>query len=59
MVWKLGPTPQREQPGSEWGAPISDDLLDQVMRGKLRSTYQADYLGVPQGKRKKIFNQIF
>ena len=49
MVWKLAPTPHHEQQGSEWSAPISNELLDQVMRGKLRSTYQADYLGVPQG----------
>ncbi len=49
MVWKLAGAPQHEKQGSEWAAPLSDELLDQVMRGKLRSTYQADYLGIPQG----------
>ena len=58
MVWKLGSNPAQEQPGSEWAAPISNELLDQVMRGKLRSTYQSDFLGVPQGVLSLLFRNV-
>ncbi len=50
MTWKLPKRPATEQPGSEWAAQLTDEMFDRVIRGKLTSTYQEDYLGIPQGK---------
>lgn len=49
MNWRLPPRPMAEQPYSEWGGELTDEILDAVCRGKIASTYQQDYLGIPQG----------
>ena len=28
---------------------VDDDMFDKVCRGQIASTYQSDYLGIPQG----------
>jgi len=47
LNWKL--PPRNEQYGNEWTGELTDEILDAVCRGKIRSTYQQDFLGVPQG----------
>ena len=49
MVWKLAKQPLEEQPYSEWATELTDEVMDRVCRGKIKSTYQQDYLGIPQG----------
>jgi len=49
LNWKLPPKPHAERYGSEWAGELTDEILDAVCRGKIRSTYQQDFLGVPQG----------
>ncbi|XP_035682248.1 testis-expressed protein 26-like isoform X1 [Branchiostoma floridae] len=49
MVWKF---PRHEKPlkeGSQWGTELTDDIMDQVIKDQTKSTYQSDYLGIPQG----------
>ncbi len=47
MTWKLHPAAVDESyAGRE---QLSEELVDRVMRGRLCSTYQEDYLGLPQG----------
>ena len=50
MVWKLPRNIVKEQPGSQWATELTDEVMDRVCRGNLKSTYQHDYLGIPQGK---------
>ena len=49
MVWRLPHRGLAEQTGSEWAEPLTDEKMDWVCRGQLASTYQKDYLGIPQG----------
>merc|ERR1712178_53188 len=49
LNWKLPPKPHAERYGSEWAGDLTDEILDAVCRGKIRSTYQQDFLGFPQG----------
>ncbi|XP_013421037.1 testis-expressed protein 26 [Lingula anatina] len=49
MVWKFPKRSITEGDYSEWATPLSDTIMEQVMRNKFRSTYQEDFLGIPQG----------
>ena len=50
MVWKLPHKIIGEYPYSEWSTELTDEMMDSVCRGQLMSTYQQDYLGIPQGE---------
>lgn len=49
MVWKLphGKTPETQRTATS--PVLTDEMFDKACRGTLASTYQQDYLGVPQG----------
>ena len=47
MVWRFPkhvPKDQQLYPGE-----ITDQMMEEILRDKCKSTYQSDYLGVPQG----------
>ena len=48
MVWRLARGAKMDARGN-WN-DLTDQLMDEVMRGQIASTYQKDYLGIPQGK---------
>ncbi|CAH1778395.1 unnamed protein product [Owenia fusiformis] len=49
MVWKFPKGIKGEQPNSEWATQLTDEMMDKVCRGKTKSTYQSDFMGIPQG----------
>ena len=51
MVWRLPKEFRGDRAG--WESRLTDDVMDRVMRGQITSTYQQDYLGVPQGHQVK------
>ncbi|XP_033632123.1 testis-expressed protein 26-like [Asterias rubens] len=51
MVWRFPkhvPKDQQLYPGE-----ITDQMMEEILRDKCKSTYQSDYLGVPQGYQMK------
>ena len=50
MVWKFPHRLRAEGPHSEWSNELTDEVMDKVLRGQLASTYQTDYLGIPQSE---------
>lgn len=49
MVWKFPSKTQVSQPGMPWSEELTNEKLNQVTKRLCRSTYQRDYLGIPQG----------
>ena len=48
MHWRL--PSHVEKDCSSYAPPITDEDLDRFCRGHLRSTYQYDFTGLPQGQ---------
>ncbi|XP_064636846.1 testis-expressed protein 26-like [Lineus longissimus] len=51
MVWRFGQDQLPERPDSKWATGLTDEIMDKVVRGKCRSTYQNDYIGSRQGQK--------
>ena len=49
MVWRFPPKRKVEKTAGEWNRELTDDVMDRVIRGQLKSTYQSDFIGCPQG----------
>lgn len=49
LVWKFPRGGPKETEGSKWAEEVTDDKINQVHKRLCQSTYQTDYLGVPQG----------
>ncbi|CAD5120203.1 DgyrCDS8776 [Dimorphilus gyrociliatus] len=49
MMWKFPRRMQFEAQTGSYPADLTNEKFDEVMRGKLKSTYQQDFLGLPQG----------
>ena len=49
MVWRFPQKPTGEKRDSQWASTVTDEMMDKVSRGMCTSTYQTDYLGLPQG----------
>ncbi|XP_069130196.1 uncharacterized protein [Argopecten irradians] len=49
MVWKFPSRARAEQKESPWSEELTDDMIKQVHKRLCQSTYQSDYLGIPQG----------
>lgn len=50
MVWRFPSKAKAEQHPSPWSEAATDDMMNQVHKRLCQSTYQTDYLGIPQGK---------
>ncbi|XP_041462583.1 testis-expressed protein 26-like [Lytechinus variegatus] len=48
MVWKL-PKDALSDHEQLYPHPLTDQMMEEIMRDKCLSTYQTDYLGIPQG----------
>lgn len=48
-MWKFPRRMQFEAQTGSYPADLTNEKFDEVMRGKLKSTYQQDFLGLPQG----------
>ncbi|XP_030836941.1 testis-expressed protein 26 [Strongylocentrotus purpuratus] len=48
MVWKL-PKNALNDHDQLYPHPLTDQMMEEIMRDKCLSTYQTDYLGIPQG----------
>ncbi|XP_071127373.1 uncharacterized protein [Mytilus edulis] len=49
MVWRFPTKSQAEPKPSPWSEELTDDKINQVHKRLCQSTYQTDYLGIPQG----------
>ncbi|XP_052792471.1 uncharacterized protein LOC128226568 isoform X2 [Mya arenaria] len=49
LVWKFPRCGPIETEGSKWSEELTDEKINQVHKRMCSSTYQTDYLGVPQG----------
>ncbi|KAK3100727.1 hypothetical protein FSP39_024323 [Pinctada imbricata] len=49
MVWKFPSKALPEDQKSPWSEELTDDMINQVHKRLCSSTYQTDYLGIPQG----------
>ncbi|XP_060085930.1 uncharacterized protein LOC132565305 [Ylistrum balloti] len=49
MVWKFPSKARAEQKESPWSEELTDDMIKQVHKRLCQSTYQSDFLGIPQG----------
>ncbi|XP_048774084.1 testis-expressed protein 26-like isoform X2 [Ostrea edulis] len=49
LVWKFPSKAKAEQDPSPWSEQLTDDMIGQVHKRLCQSTYQNDYLGIPQG----------
>lgn len=49
MVWKFPSKARAEQSGSPWSEELTNEMIQQVHKRLCQSTYQSDYLGIPQG----------
>ena len=50
MVWRFPSKAKPEQDNSPWSEQVTDEMIGQVHKRLCQSTYQSDYLGIPQGK---------
>ena len=51
MVWKNPRVMKRDGEYGRLEEQLTDEMLDKAVRGMLTSTYQNDYMGLPQGER--------
>ena len=49
MVWRF-PKDVPEDQNIYAGGLLTDQMMEEILRDKCQSTYQSDYLGIPQGK---------
>ncbi|CAC5361004.1 unnamed protein product [Mytilus coruscus] len=49
MVWRFPTKTMAEPKPSPWSEELTDDKINQVHKRLCQSTYQTDYLGIPQG----------
>nr|XP_022327637.1 testis-expressed protein 26-like [Crassostrea virginica] len=49
MVWRFPSKAKPEQDSSPWSEQVTDEMIGQVHKRLCQSTYQSDYLGIPQG----------
>ena len=49
MVWRYPAKSKCEEAPVPWSAELTDDMMNQVHKRLCQSTYQTDYLGIPQG----------
>ena len=62
MIWRY--CNKRDSSSEDCGAPaanrnyrkLTDDVLDEIVRDNFRSTYDQDFLGIPQGQLRLISN---
>ncbi|KAL3880056.1 hypothetical protein ACJMK2_032327 [Sinanodonta woodiana] len=58
MVWKFPKKGYAEHPSSKWSEELTNDKMNQVYKRLCQSTYQSDYLAIPQGFQvKSAFSQ--
>lgn len=50
LVWRFPSKAKPEQESSPWSEQATDEMINQVHKRLCQSTYQSDYLGIPQGK---------
>ena len=50
MVWKFPRRAPNEMPSSRWNEELTNDMINQVHKRLCQTTYQTDYLAIPQGK---------
>lgn len=55
MVWKTGRGSENRGKENAVDAAQLDKIMDDALRGKLQSTYQKDYLGLPLGKTTSLY----
>lgn len=49
LVWRFPSKAKPEQESSPWSEQVTDEMINQVHKRLCQSTYQSDYLGIPQG----------
>ncbi|XP_062598088.1 testis-expressed protein 26-like isoform X1 [Saccostrea cucullata] len=49
LVWRFPSNAKGEQQSSPWSEELTDEMIGQVHKRLCQSTYQNDYLGIPQG----------
>lgn len=58
LVWKFPQRSADEQPQARWSEELTNDMINQVHRRLCQSTYQTDYMGLPQGFQVKSAYQL-
>ena len=59
MVWRYPAKSKCEEAPVPWSAELTDDMMNQVHKRLCQSTYQTDYLGIPQGILSRFMVMVF